>query len=304
MHPVIEFLQNQGYKLVNLGKEVRTSAKYRGGNNPSSLAICTRTGKWIDWGVPDTHGKAEDLVKIITGEIRDFGGWNADIEVDTEKFKPMKKSNNEVLEALLPDWPLFTKRGISDKTMKTFEAGLCMSGKLRKRVIFPIRNRNNHEEIIGLAGRWFAEKPPDGTAPWKILGPKKDFIFGCNVYIDAPSDTVIIVESIGDALRLFDNGIHHVYPIFGLKLSEKLLLYILSLSPKNIIIATNNEPDNDSQGNKAAQKIFLKLRNFFDERKIIIFLPFAKDFGEMDTFSVKKWNEQLQIKIKNIDELI
>jgi hypothetical protein len=60
---------------------------------------------------------------------------------------------------------------------------------------------------------------------------------------------------------------------------------------QNIIIATNNEPDNDGIGNKAAVKIQSALLQWFDKERIKIKLPTKKDFGEMTSAEIEEWNK-------------
>ena len=42
-------LSNLGYKLVDCGNHWRTSALYRGGNNPTALCVYKDSGTWIDY---------------------------------------------------------------------------------------------------------------------------------------------------------------------------------------------------------------------------------------------------------------
>ena len=56
------------------------------------------------------------------------------------------------------------------------------------------------------------------------------------------------MESIGDALNCFDNGIKNIGVTFGLDISKALLGYLLSLDADRIVLSTNN--DNNKEGLK------------------------------------------------------
>ena len=55
------------------------------------------------------------------------------------------------------------------------------------------------------------------------------------------------------------------------------------------MISTNNEPDNHSRGNNAAQKIYEDLTMYFSENKLEIKLPPQKDFGDCSKEEIINW---------------
>ena len=51
---------------------------------------------------------------------------------------------------------------------------------------------------------------------------------------------VILVESIGDSMALYENGYKNNLVTFGLDVSQKLMTTLITLNPEKIIISTNN----------------------------------------------------------------
>ena len=68
--------------------------------------------------------------------------------------------------------------------------------------------------------------------------------------------------------------------------------YLLSINPDKILIATNNEPDNNLIGNLAAKKIEKQLLHFFNRDKIVIALPYKKDFNLMNKDEIQKYKSE------------
>lgn len=290
-HPIKDILRAAGYSLSDSGDYWRTSAKFRGGSAPTSIAIDKRTGNFKDFGAGTGWRSPEILAELISGQRVDFS--NYEIEPEVEKLKTVKVYPKEILKRLLPHFDLFKKRGISEATLREFEGGMAHSGKMNKRVIFPIYDR--HNRIVGFAGRWFMETPFGLTPKWKLLGDKVSWLYPShlNDTLLREKQEIIIVESVGDVLALWDAGIKNVMCIFGTSLSAKQLSYIIGLDPKRIIIATNNDQDNDEQGQKAAARILLKLRKHFDTTYLGIHLPTRKDFGAMNKGEIHAWYDDI-----------
>jgi DNA primase len=229
----------------------------------------------------------ELLAKIVKGEHVDFSSYEPTPE--REKIRVTKVYPKEILKRLLPQFDFFKGRKISVETLKEFEAGMAHSGKLNKRICVPVYDR--HNRIVGFAGRWLKETPLGNVPKWKLLGYKVDWLYPShlNDALLREKREVIIVESIGDVLALWEAGIKNVLCIFGTSMSAKQFSYVLGLDPKKIIIATNNDVDNDSEGQRAAGKIAIKLNKQFDSAEIVVALPPKKDFGMMASDEIRQW---------------
>ena len=105
--------------------------------------------------------------------------------------------------------------------------------------------------------------------------------------------SIIIVESIGDMLALWDCGITNVVVAFGLSLSSALMGVFIKLDFSQIIISFNDDSQNSNAGNKAAEKAEQKLLNYFDPHQIKVILPTLGDFGEMSRDQILTWVEKI-----------
>lgn len=297
-HPIRDVLIQAGYKLVDTGEFWKTAALYRSGRNPTSLSINKRTGRFWDFSAGVNNKSAEDLVKLINGQKVDFSAYTP--EPVQEKIKLVKYYPKDVLKKLLPDFGfLVSKRGLLKETLEMFEAGLAHSGKLNRRICFPIYDQQGR--IVGFSGRWYKEDlPPQSEfkiAKWKHHGQKRDWLYPChlNENIIREKREVIILESIGDLLSLWQAGIQTGTVIFGTTLSSKQLNYIIGLDPLRIIIATNNDTaienthEQEQKGPAAAKRIAKKLDKLFNPEKIVISLPPMKDFGPMTPEEIQTW---------------
>lgn len=294
-----EILHSLGYKLTNQGKFWRTSANYRGGRGAATLAINKRTGVVTDFGT----GKNMSFRSFgrLHGLNLEEGLFIALEESQEEALVITKHYPKEHLRTLLPDYGFFvTKRGISLETMRVFQAGLEQSGKLARRIIFPIYDKAGN--IIGFAGRHYHENVFGATPKWKFASSKKKFLYPShlNRHIIQDEKEIILIESIGDCLSLWEAGIKNTLVMFGTSLSGKQLGYIMSLGCERIIIATNT--DERLTGQRAAVDIKSKLREFFDDSQIVISTPPEKDFGQMDKLRVKEWYEHTTKAFQNSDK--
>ncbi len=265
-------LENLGYKLISSSDWWRTKPLYRDSNNVNSLSIHKRTGFFQDFGA-EFRGSFEDLVKLTTGqsEIKlDLNFSEQEEKFDTNTYFP-----NDILDILIPDFTLYQNKRITFGTLMRFKSGLAQSWKLKNRIVFPIFDKKMR--IIGLSGRWYKEKTPNENVPKvKLLGRKNNFIYPWHLSEQSIKDKreIIIVESIGDCLSLFECGIENVLVIFGCKLSSKQLSYIVGCDPKKIIIALNNDAGKPNEaGQKGSLEIRNKLTRLFSPSRIEIRLP-------------------------------
>ncbi len=291
-HPIQQILLEAGYPLNIAGDYWRTTAKYRGGDNATAIAVHRQTGRWKDFVLDSPWQAPEELARLILGQNTDFSSY-APVETK-ERIKVVKIYPQEILKRLLPQFDFFINRGISKETLKLFQAGMAHSGKLNRRICFPVYDQ--HNRIVGFAGRWF-QTTPFGAAPkWKLLGDKRLWTYPCHLNdgLLRESKEVIIIESIGDLLALWDAGIKHVFCIFGTSLSLKQLSYIIGLDPKRIIIATNNDSGNNP-GKLAANKIILKISKHFDNIDILDRRPEKKDFGAMTKKEILDWHVKISL---------
>jgi len=298
MSNVKQVLENLGYKLVQDGLYYyRTKPLYRSSGNATSLRISKKSGWFVDFSSNDS-GPLHALVQL-TLNIKDAAEakkWLRDHEFDDSvrvQEKPMVTSSKvyptDLLEKLIKNDSYWNDRKIPSSVLEKYKGGVSVSGSMAARYVFPIFDDN--DRIVGFAGRDITGK---NTSKWILVGEKKNWNFPVQNHqniIDRKE--VILVESIGDMLTLDRAGFPNALCLFGVNISDKIISTLVRLNPSKIIVATNNDADNNDVGNKAAVKIKERLNSFFEESKVIISLPkHRNDFGDMIDEEIQAWYEQ------------
>lgn len=293
-HDLKSILTEIGYKLHDRGKEYRSRAIYRDSDNDTVLSIKKDTGRWIDFK-EQRFGTLEELIKITLNlkDIsearqylnREFNYQPAKVEKETLKTPTTFSSKN--LDFIMPEYKYWNDRGVSTPTLKSFQSGTMKSGKMEGRYVFPIFDRD--DKIVGMAGRALDnEKKPK----WKLVGEKKLWAYPLklNLPILQKEKKIILVESIGDMLALWEAGIKNTIVTFGLKVTAKIKQMLIAIRPNTIHIAFNN--DANRAGNEGANKAYAELSKHFDTEQISISLPTHNDFGEMSRSDILLWKSQ------------
>lgn len=300
-----EILESYSYQLRQDGpSHYRCAAVYRDGNNKNALRINRKNGSWVDF-VESKTGNFKMLIELTLGKkvtAEDYQKILADNQVeleeneDKEEIIMQKTWSIEEVNRLLPSFKFYLDKGISKQTLLDFYAGYAEGGAMSMRMVFGVFNEEG--QIIGWNGRAVFPEQAEKTK-WKKIGKSADWCYP----IFLPSRTakkravfpvleaikeaqeVIIVESIGDALSLYENGIRNIIVTFGTKLSSKVCAFIASMGCKRIIIATNNDIKEDGSENVGARfgiDCFIQLSSLVSYNKIVIHLPQnANDFGDM-----------------------
>jgi hypothetical protein len=299
-------LETIGYKLIDCGNHWRTKALYRGGGNEASVKVYKNTGVWTDFAQGSQSFPFERLLKLSCGSDNKSLSQILSSLKKSEEFVFVKKESiemetiypNEILNNLFCNYSFYKKKMISEETLKFYKTGLAQSGKMYRRMVFPIYNE--HSQIIGFSGRKI-EDSNDSIPKWKHIGKKRSWVYPAYIPNEETVDSIIkqsgevvIVESIGDSMALFESGIKNNLVTFGIGCSPALLAYLSSFSIKRIVIAGNNDYQKDTNhGYIGCVKILLSLLPFFDFENIEINLPpnSHNDFSDAYTSGVdlKKW---------------
>ena len=308
-------LESIGYNLIDCGDHWRTQALYRDGNNKTAVKIYKNTGVWMDFVANSGSKPFEALVRLTLKDekqtIELLG--NAKLEAPTV-YTPKETIEMEriyppsSLERLFPNYHFYQKRKISTETQEAFQAGLAGVGKMYRRMVFPIYNE--HGQIIGFSGR---KVDGDNNYPkWKHIGRRNNWVYpalntrtGVDEEIESTKE-VVLVESIGDAMALYEQGIKNVLVIFGLSVNNNIINYLSGKSISHIFIATNNDENSDeNRGFIAAVKSYIKLSNYFDLDRLIVKFPPKpyNDFGDaheggynLDNWLTKDIDKEAQLK--------
>lgn len=297
MKSIEDILVDLGYKLNSISaKEWRCKPLYRESDNNSSLKICKNTGRFFDFSA-SISGTLEDLIKLTLNlpSTSDAKGWlntkHSFVLSEQTKAKPSIKLtkiiSNAILEELEPNHSYWVNRGISLETISSFNGGVSKQGKMSNRYVFPIFN--SKKEIIGLTARQLVNNPK--YPKWlHSKGDRSNWLYPLflNYSLIKEKKEVILVESIGDLLSLYEAGIKNVMVVFGIKLSIPMLNCLLKIDSK-VIIALNNDADNNLVGNVAAEKMEKTLLKYLDREQVRVKLPIKNDFGDMNKEEITNW---------------
>lgn len=276
-----------GYSVTDSGKSYRMRPLYRDSDNNTVLSVLKSNGRWNDFA-EGKQGSFLELVALTLG-LKDISEARSHLESNNFKFDLIDRTEEEKIvspsyfdehevDKISKDYSYWEGRGISKEVLKEFRSGVCKKGKMKNRYVFPIYSLEN--KIAGFSGRDLTGK---SLLKWKHLGIKAFWqypLFINSKDIEEKRE-IILVESIGDCLSLFEVGIRNALVLFGINLSNNMLKKLIQLDPDKIYISLNNDSEKNSVGNKASEEIQRRLLNFFDEQQVEIRLPRLKDFNEM-----------------------
>jgi hypothetical protein len=280
-----DILESIGYQLIDCGNHWRTSALYRNGDNKTAVQIYKNTGVWTDFVDNQGPKPIEALIKltlkhdkkqlnsilknILNGEVVEY--------IPRELIQMENVYPNTILERLFPNYNFYKNRKISEETQKFFKTGLAGVGQMYRRMVFPIYNE--HEQIVGFSGRKVDDN--NDYPKWKHLGKRRNWIYPAYVpsednvdKIISEKKEVILVESIGDCMSLFEQGIKNTLVTFGLGINSNIISYLSSKEINKIIISNNNDFESSkNHGLVSSIKTFIVLSKFFNLDQLIIKLP-------------------------------
>lgn len=301
MGNIRDILEELGYQIIENPKEFRTTPIYRESKNKTVLSIRKDSGRWIDYGLGAT-GDLTDLVQLTLKlkDVNEAQQWlkTKNINITTITRVPRQKISipeifdKECLMRLSQDYSYWEGRGVLETTLKRFGGGIAYKGKMAGRYIFPIYN--HRDDLVGFAGRDIFNNAE--RVKWKLLGTKDKWVYPAFLNSEVIKNTrsVVLVESIGDILSLFQAGVENVLVTFGISLSSGILNFLIRTDVQKIIVSLNNDSVNGGAcGNEASKKIKHRLLSYFDESQVEINLPPKKDFGEMTVEEILSWKQKI-----------
>jgi len=301
MDDLIDILHKLGYtNLKDTGGVYRTKPLYRDSGNSTILCIFKDSGYFKDHGREEFKGPLEELVRLTLNlkDRKEAAQWlGRDYKKVKSSFtKSVQYINNdnifddENLSLIINNHSYWKSRGISESILKNFKCGIdngVEGGKMQNRYVFPIFDQNSR--IIGLSGRKLEK---DSKRPkWIHYGSKSKWIYPAFLNHDElkESKEIILVESIGDMLSLWEAGITNCLVLFGVNLSDAILYYLLKIKAKKILISLNNDGGENKAGNLGAIKILETLEYYFGKKIAKIRLPTKNDFNEMTKSEILQW---------------
>jgi len=295
-----DILISLGYSnITEDSKNYRMKPIYRDSSSNTVLSVRKNTGSFIDFS-KQIGGSLRDLVKLsLEFESEDEalkwlnnhgdGGSIGRISQLRPEVKESKIFSKSSLEKMMPQHDYWVGRGVSEETLSLFEGGVVHAGKMKDRYVFPVFDYKKN--LIGVSGRDLINDPDSKRPKWKHIGDKGQWKYPMQVNnnIIREKKEIIVVESIGDMLSLWEAGVKNVAVSFGLQIGLGLLNYFLRVDAQKIILSFNDDSENNSAGNKAAKKNFNSLCRHFDSSQIQIALPPKGDFGEMSKEEILEW---------------
>lgn len=216
-----------------------------------------------------------------------------------------KITQNQARTSLEIPSKYYIDRGFTQAVLEKYDVGLCnnINKEMYGRAVFPIYD-DNHQYIIGCTGRSIYpsctkcnyhhitnSKCPESNL--EIIKASKwchskgfttksclfNFWFA-KKHIEK-TNTVIIVESPNNVLRLEEAGIHNSVALFGIELSDEQQIILETSGAMSMIILL----DNDKAGQDAIQNIKNKCN-----RSYKIYCPkiSTNDIGDMSIEQVKQ----------------
>ena len=296
---VKEILTEIGYDLLDQGSNYRTKPLYRDSDSNNVLSIDKESGVWYDFK-EKKGGKFEELIRLSLKQedITETKEWlrlktgrdSITIKKEKPKIKMPKKYKKDILLKLKKDHSYWEKRGIKPEVTQVFEGGVASVGQMANRYVFPIFN--SLDEVVGFTGRYLKDVPTDSRIPkWKHVGGTSNWCFPLkyNKKHIFKNKSVILVESVGDMLALWNAGVYNSIVTFGLTVSKAVTLVLLRMDVQQVLISFNNDFQNNHAGNKAAKEAKNQLLKHFDFDQIEIALPLKNDFGEMTAGEINQW---------------
>lgn len=302
MIDIKSILQDIGYSNIkDNGKELRMRPIYRDSDNDSVLAVKKDTGHFIDFS-KSISGSFEYLIQISLN-LKSIDDAKQKLQ-EKWSISEIKRENRPLvaglkifpisyLNKILPIHSYWENRGIRKETLDVFRGGIVEQGSMANRYVFPILSSNN--ELIGVTGRYVKEIPKDKNIPkWLHKGRTSEWKYPLqvNAEIIKEKKEVILIESIGDMLSLWQAGIKNTIVVFGLHLSPCLMSLLIKLNLNKILVSFNDDSHKNGAGNKASKTAIEKLQNHFDKDQIKIAFPTKNDFGEMNQEELLLWKKK------------
>ena len=290
--------QFDGYRIRD--DKLQSCSPFRQDNHPS-FAVNIENGSWIDSGsVGEFHkGHFITLLAFLRSETtEDTAEYLLDtyqIErqaVDTLKLdmssmtvkEPVPLLSTEELHQFAYRHPYLANRGITEEVQKFFRVGYCPN---KKAVVMP------HTDKTGNLTN-FKFRSVNSKKFWYYGGqPVKHNLYGLYQCLRYNTETVWIVESETDCMRLWSEGIHAV-ALGTAHISKRQIQLIKSSGIQELVIAT----DNDSAGRECARQLTQLFSGYYTVKQLV-FPDGAKDICDMDSEQIT--NAELQSAFNKIE---
>ena len=246
--------------------------------------ICSLT-EYVEKVSGKTFFQAERLIKSMEQDVDISALLNKTLEVKPE-FVPFDEVMVRRLHAQAMESPralrYFEGRQINTSSMDKFLLGYSDKQDM---VTVPVHSPDG-KILVGFVGRSVEGKEFKNTPGL----PKSKVLF--NLHRARKYDSVFVVESSFDAIRLDQNGLGAVATL-GANVSTQQLELMKKYFNSVIVVA-----DNDEAGKKMQERVLTRLQN----RAIIVSLPSRfKDIGDMTDSDIQQLNNKTSDPLLSIN---
>ena len=246
--------------------------------------ICSLT-EYVEKVSGKTFFQAERLIKSMEQDVDISALLNKTLEVKPE-FVPFDEVMVRRLHAQAMESPralrYFEGRQINTSSMDKFLLGYSDKQDM---VTVPVHSPDG-KILVGFVGRSVEGKEFKNTPGL----PKSKVLF--NLHRARKYDSVFVVESSFDAIRLDQNGLGAVATL-GANVSTQQLELMKKYFNSVIVVA-----DNDEAGKKMQERVLTRLQN----RAIIVSLPTRfKDIGDMTDSDIQQLNNKTSDPLLSIN---
>lgn len=281
--------QFESYSLRD--NKLQSCSPFRPDRHPS-FAVNLDNGTWIDSGATDEYHKGhfitllaflrqeptEDTCEYLLEVYSPLKKEVADLQLDLSGFSvnPAPESNKvftpEELKQYAYRSPYLKNRNITEEVQRLFRVGY-----FPKRKAVAMCWCNTAGEVVNIKFR-----KTESKHFWYAGGQRiKRHLYGYNVFLQNPADTLCITESEIDCMRLWSEG-YQAVALGTAHASELQIKLLLKANVQNIIIAT----DNDAAGEKCAQQLKEHLTPYFCVKRFNFVRSVAKDVSDLTSAEI------------------
>ena len=259
------------------------------GNSPYGLVRGVNNVEWrasVDY-VLELYKIDPNSITITTDAI-DKAKFNKQINILGKK--PIKCQSRitraDVRQRLVIPAEFYIRKGFDKKILDEYDIGLCLDKTkfMKNRVVVPIYD-DNHQYLFGCTGRTVIDDYEiKGFTKWlhsSGFNPKNTLF---NWWMCKDAQSIIIVESVGNALKLIQGGQQNVVAIFGTSLSDQQQIVLECSKIRNVYLAL----DNDKAGESSSKKIKKQLSRLFNVYELPIEYYGYEDIGAMTHEAIQR----------------
>jgi len=244
----------------DVGSYYQCMCPVHGSDNYNSMTIYKDSGNWVCW-TNFCHEKYYGLVGLAIGTLDRLGIKNKREffesfennvpnnlerqEIPTREVVKINLSRDSIRSSLQIPSKYYTDKGFCPKILDEFDVGECYNPEkpMFNRVVFPVYDKDG--DYVGCSGRSLIDKKY--IMKWRHSPglPSSLTFYGIHKALDHIKEykTVVLVEGLGDVVKLHEYGIKNAIGAFGAKLSFGQANLLKELGVKNMLLCLDPDPD-------------------------------------------------------------